>query len=84
MDPVSVREHRLSRDIGGTHPGRVSLVRNTATPTGPDTSDVFRCADREGSGSPGGHRMAQEAKAGSRKAAGSRDTMVGSFADRPG
>jgi hypothetical protein len=82
-DPTPAREHRRSRDIGGAHPGRVWLVRNTTTPLGPGTV-TCPCADRKEGGSPSGHRMAQEAKAGGRKAAGNRDDVVSSSADRPG
>jgi hypothetical protein len=41
MDPTSAREHRRSRDIGGTHPGRVWLVRNTAIPLRSGHGDVL-------------------------------------------
>ena len=65
------------------HPPRLCLARvEHGNPDGVRNMLMRgRCADREGSGSPSGHRMAQEAKAGSRKAAGNREIVVGSSAD---
>ena len=69
---MPVGEHRRPRGIGGTHPGRVSLVRNVATPLG-SGHDVPVGSTVRKAGFPSGRRMAQEANAGGRKAAGNRD-----------
>ena len=76
--------HRRPRGIGGTHPGRISLVRNVETPSGSGRSCSGRWADREEGRIPRREQDGQEANAGGRKAAGNRDTMGGPSAGGPG
>lgn len=72
--PFQPGGHRRPRDKEGTRPGRVLYVRNTETLAGvQDGGNAAWWADREESGSPQRDRMVQEAKAGSRKAAGNQD-----------
>jgi hypothetical protein len=59
------------RGKGGTHPGRISLVWNVETALGPEPSRFGQLTVRKAQ-HPSGNRMAQEAKAGSRKATGNR------------
>src|SRR6266487_4835833 len=63
--------HRRPRDIGGTLPGWVLRMRNVETPpwSGPGGSGGSTVRKTE---LLGGNRMAQEANAGGRKAAGNR------------
>jgi hypothetical protein len=67
--------HRRPRGIGGTQPGRISLVRNMTTPLGSvritarGKLTVRKARVRSGRG------MTQEANAGSRKATGKRDVF---------
>src|SRR5262245_47185312 len=67
--------HHLPRGQGGTHPSRVSLVRNVETP-----SRSWHCCCRVSGRWTvreaeflGGNRMVQEANAGGRKAGGKRE-----------
>lgn len=73
------------RDREGTHPGRISLVRNVETPS--------RSRHRSVSGGPtvreaellAGNRMIQEANAGGSKGHGNPEQLVaGAFAGRSG
>ena len=61
-----------SRSKGGTQPGRISLAWNVVTPMGSGGSVSGQPTVRKAQ-LPSGHRMIQEAKAGSRKATGNRD-----------
>ena len=71
-----MQEHRRSRGLGGTLPGRVSREWNVVTPLGSGLrfrtgKPTVRKADiLSGSG------MAQEANAGGRKASGSRGVVI--------
>lgn len=66
-------EHRRPRGIGGTRPGRISFVWNVTTPLeSGDIHVVGKPTVRKARFS-SGRRMAQEANAGGRKAAGNRD-----------
>lgn len=56
--------HRRPRGIGGTHPGRISLVRNVTTPLGSENSDGLGKPTVRKARFPSGRRMAQEANAG--------------------
>jgi len=77
-------EHRRPRGIGGTQPGWISLVRNVTTPLGSERNDAPGKPTVRKAGFPSGRRMAQEANAGGRKAAGNRDVMASSSAGRLG
>lgn len=79
--PSRSGEHRRPRGIGGTRPGRISLVWNVTTPL--ESGDVYvvgKPTVRKARFS-SGRRMAQEANAGGRKAAGKRDIVLGSSAE---
>jgi hypothetical protein len=75
-------EHRRPRGREGTHPGRISKVRNVETPSGsgrmPGKPTVRKAQ------LPGGNRMIRQANAGGRKAAGNRDKVAGPSAGRAG
>ena len=72
-------EHRCPRGRGGTHPGRISLVRNVETPSGSGRSAPGKPTVRKAQ-SPGGNRMTRQANAGGRKATGTQGEMAGASA----
>jgi len=65
--------HRRPRGIGGTQPGRISLVRNVTTPLGSVRITAHGKPTARKARLPSGRRMTQEANASSRKATGKRD-----------
>ncbi len=77
-------EHRRPRGQGGTHPGRISCVWNVETPTESGHDGVSGKPTARNAEPSGGNRMTREANAGSRKAAGNRNRMVGYSAGRCG
>jgi hypothetical protein len=66
-------EHRRPRGRGGTHSGRISLVRNVETPSGSGRLVAPGKPTVRKAQFPGGNRMTRQANAGGRKAAGNRD-----------
>ena len=66
--------HRCPRGREGTHPGRISQVRNVETPSGSGRMPGKPTARK--AQFPGGNRMTREANAGGRKAAGNRDAWL--------
>jgi len=71
--PLNREEHRRPRDIGGTHPGRISCVRNAVTPVGVRAVTSGKPTVRRAQ-SPGGTLMIEKRNAGSRKTTGNRNT----------
>jgi len=57
--PLSREEHRRPRDIGGTHPGRISCVRNAVTPVGVRAIMSGKPTARKAQ-SPGGNLMTEK------------------------
>ncbi len=76
--PLSREEHRRPRGTGGTHPGRISCVRNAVTPVGVRAIMSGKPTARKAQ-SPGGNLMTEKRNAGSRKTTGNRDMMAGPF-----
>ena len=62
--PTTRHEHRRSRRKGGTHPDRISLMRNVETPMGSAHSSGSRPTVRKAQ-IPSGRRKDREANAGS-------------------
>jgi hypothetical protein len=67
-----------SRDKEGVHPGRVSRVRNVATPAGVPALLASGKPTVRKAQLPSGNKMVQEANAGGRKAAGTREMLTDS------
>jgi hypothetical protein len=79
--PLNREEHRCPRDIGGTHPGRISCVRNAVTPVGVRAVTSGKPTARKAQ-SPGGNLMIEKRNAGGRKTTGNRNMMAGPFSRR--
>ena len=71
--PLNREEHRCPRDTGGTHPARISCVRNAVTPVGVRAVTSGKPTVRKAQPS-GGNLMIEKRTAGSRKTTGNRNT----------
>ena len=69
----SREEHRCPRGTGGTHPDRISCVRNVVTPVGVRCCLAGKPTARKAQ-SPGGNLMTEKRNADSRKTTGNRNT----------